>query len=59
VGLSVETFTYLSYLNTRHAFTGIQITDNGLDLLADYMEQIRDEIGYDIPLSGDHFGHFD
>jgi len=50
---------FLSYRNTRHAFTGIQVTDKGLDLLSNYVEQIRDAVGYDIPLSADHFGHFD
>ncbi|MEZ4774834.1 MAG: mandelate racemase/muconate lactonizing enzyme family protein [Bacteroidia bacterium] len=50
---------YLSYQNTRHAFTGIQVTDKGLDLLSNYVETIRNVVGYDIPLSADHFGHFD
>ncbi|WP_416864687.1 MAG: mandelate racemase/muconate lactonizing enzyme family protein [Imperialibacter sp.] len=50
---------YLSYQNTRHAFTGVQITDKGLDLLSNYVGMIRDVVGYDIPLSADHFGHFD
>ncbi|CAN5498491.1 mandelate racemase/muconate lactonizing enzyme family protein [soil metagenome] len=50
---------YMSYQNTRHAFTGIQVTDKGLDLLARYVNQIREVVGYDIPLSADHFGHFD
>lgn len=50
---------YLSYQNTRHAFTSIQITDKGLDELAKYVATIRDIVGYDIPLSADHQGHFD
>src|SRR5690606_13233932 len=50
---------YLSYQNTRHGLSAIQITDKGLDILSNYVGTIRDVIGYDIPLSGDHFGHFD
>ncbi len=50
---------YSSYQNTRHAFTAIQITDKGLDLLSQYVDTIRNAVGYDIPLSADHFGHFD
>ena len=51
--------SYLSYQNTRHAFTSIQITNKGLDELAKYVDTIRSIVGYDIPLSADHQGHFD
>ena len=50
---------YLYYQNTRHAFTSIQITNKGLDELAKYVDTIRSVVGYDIPLSADHQGHFD
>lgn len=50
---------YTSYGNTQHPFTQIQITDKGLDELAKMAEHIRSLVGYDIPLSTDHFGHFD
>ena len=50
---------YLSYQNTRHAFSSVMVTDKGLGLLKDYVAKIRDIVGYDIPLSADHFGHFD
>lgn len=50
---------YMSYGNTRHPFTQIQITDKGLDGLAKLVETVRGMLGYDIPLSTDHFGHFD
>lgn len=49
----------LSYNNTEHAFTSIQITDKGLDLLAEYVAKVREAVGYDIPLASDHYGHFD
>ena len=50
---------YISYQNTRHALTSVMVTDKGLGLLKDYVGKMRDIIGYDIPLSADHFGHFD
>ncbi len=50
---------YLSYQNTKHPFTSVQVTNKGLDLLAKYVGSIRDVVGYDVPLSADHFGHFD
>jgi L-alanine-DL-glutamate epimerase-like enolase superfamily enzyme len=45
--------------NTKHQFTQIQITDKGLDEIAKYVEMVRNAVGYEIPLSSDHFGHFD
>lgn len=50
---------YLSYANTRHPFTGIQITEKGLNELAKIVDNVRTMVGYEIPLSTDHYGHFD
>lgn len=50
---------YMSYENAMHPFTQIQITDKGLDELERIVEQVRSMVGYEIPLSTDHFGHFD
>jgi len=47
-------------LDTRHImhpFTGIQITNKGIDKLVEYVGTIRDIVGYEIPLAADHFGH--
>ena len=44
-------------VNTAHPFTGIQITEKGLDYLENYVKEVRDVIGYDVPLAVDHFGH--
>ncbi len=44
-------------VTTAHPFTGIQITEKGLDYLENYVKEIRDVIGYDVPLAVDHFGH--
>jgi L-alanine-DL-glutamate epimerase-like enolase superfamily enzyme len=42
---------------TMHPFTGIEITDKGIEILSDYVGGIREIIGMDVPLSSDHFGH--
>jgi L-alanine-DL-glutamate epimerase-like enolase superfamily enzyme len=49
----------MSYGSARHPFTQIQITEKGLEELAKIVETVRNMVGYDIPLSSDHFGHFD
>ncbi len=50
---------YGSYATTAHPFTAIQITDEGLEKMVDYVKQVRDIVGYEVPLAADHFGHFD
>jgi L-alanine-DL-glutamate epimerase-like enolase superfamily enzyme len=40
-----------------HPFTGIEITDKGIAWLSDWVGQIRETIGMEIPLSTDHYGH--
>lgn len=40
-----------------HPFTGIQLTAKGVSLLADYVAAVREAVGFDTPLSIDHFGH--
>src|SRR5690606_11673611 len=37
-------------INIAHPFTGIHITEKGLDILEEYVAQVREVIGYDIPL---------
>lgn len=47
-------------LETRdvmHPFTGIRLTDKGIQILCEYVETVREVIGYEIPLAVDHFGH--
>ncbi len=43
--------------NTAHPFTGIHITEKGLDYLEQYMADVRAEIGYEVPIAIDHLGH--
>jgi L-alanine-DL-glutamate epimerase-like enolase superfamily enzyme len=40
-----------------HPFTGIQVSPLGIEFLVDYVKQVRDVIGYEVPLAVDHFGH--
>lgn len=49
----------MSYANTLHPMTQIQITDKGLEELARIVENVRGMVGYDTPISSDHYGHFD
>lgn len=43
--------------NVPHPFTGIHVTEKGLDILEQYVKDVRDVIGYEVPLAIDHFGH--
>jgi gluconate/galactonate dehydratase len=43
--------------NVRHPFTGLHFTDKGLDLLEQYIGEVREVIGQEIPLAIDHVGH--
>ena len=40
-----------------HHATGIHITERGLDYLENYVREVREVIGYEIPLAIDHIGH--
>jgi L-alanine-DL-glutamate epimerase-like enolase superfamily enzyme len=50
---------YTDYANQEHPFTQIQITDKGLELLAETVADVRNAVGTEIPISTDHFGHID
>jgi L-alanine-DL-glutamate epimerase-like enolase superfamily enzyme len=41
----------------EHMFTGIEITHKGADLMANFMAVVREHVGWEVPLSVDHFGH--
>ena len=47
----------LESVEVMHPFTGIQLSDRGIEVLCQYVSEVRDEIGYEIPLAADHFGH--
>jgi L-alanine-DL-glutamate epimerase-like enolase superfamily enzyme len=43
--------------DVMHPFTGIQLTEKGIGHLCEYVAAVRQEIGYEVPLAVDHFGH--
>ena len=56
--LSMPSGTSLAYGDpTVGMLTGTEITDKGIALMCDYVAQVRDMVGMDIPLCADHFGH--
>ncbi len=45
------------YNNVPHPLTGIHVTELGFDALEQYVKEVRDVVGYEVPLAIDHFGH--
>jgi gluconate/galactonate dehydratase len=43
--------------NVMHPFTGLHFSDRGLDLMEQYLAEVRAEIGPEVPLAIDHLGH--
>jgi L-alanine-DL-glutamate epimerase-like enolase superfamily enzyme len=43
--------------NVKHPFTGLHFTEKGLDLMEQYLAEVREVIGPEIPLAIDHLGH--
>jgi L-alanine-DL-glutamate epimerase-like enolase superfamily enzyme len=50
-------YEYRANQHVMHPFTGIEITDKGIQWLSDYIGEIRTIVGAEIPLSSDHYGH--
>ena len=50
---------YMGYGWREHPFTQVQLTDKALDELAAVVAKVRSVTGYEIPISSDHYGHFD
>ncbi len=50
-------FDWQAYGQQMHPFTGVQITDKGIALMAEFVAVVREAIGYQVPLAADHFGH--
>jgi L-alanine-DL-glutamate epimerase-like enolase superfamily enzyme len=56
--LTMPSGTSLAYGDpTVGMLTGTEITDKGIALMGDYVAEIREMVGMDIPLCADHFGH--
>jgi L-alanine-DL-glutamate epimerase-like enolase superfamily enzyme len=49
--------TSRNFGNTQHMFTGMELTDKGIELMADYVAKVREVVGMEVPLAADHFGH--
>jgi L-alanine-DL-glutamate epimerase-like enolase superfamily enzyme len=43
--------------NIQHPFTHVRLTPKGIEMLCEYVEQVRDVVGYEVPIAADHFGH--
>ncbi|MCE5258533.1 MAG: mandelate racemase/muconate lactonizing enzyme family protein [Chloroflexi bacterium] len=43
--------------NVQHPFTGLHLTEKGLQCLEEYVAQVRSVIGDEVPLAVDHLGH--
>ena len=43
--------------NQPHPFIATEVTDKGIDRLCEYVAAVRENIGYEMPLSMDHLGH--
>ena len=43
--------------NVMHPFTGLHFSELGLDLLEQYIAEVREVIGMEVPLAIDHVGH--
>jgi L-alanine-DL-glutamate epimerase-like enolase superfamily enzyme len=41
----------------KHPFTGIQLSDKGAALMGERFAEARQEVGWEIPIASDHFGH--
>ncbi len=41
-----------------HPFTGIRLTEKGLSIFEDYCAKLRENLGWEIPIASDHYGHF-
>jgi L-alanine-DL-glutamate epimerase-like enolase superfamily enzyme len=59
MGRSYANGGYTDYWKKEHPFTQIQITDHGLEELQKIVENVRNVVGYEVPLCCDHFGHID
>jgi L-alanine-DL-glutamate epimerase-like enolase superfamily enzyme len=44
--------------NTSNTVTGCHLTEKGVDILADFVAEVRQRVGYEIPIATDHFGPF-
>ncbi len=41
----------------EHMFTGMELTHKGAEAMANFVAAVREQVGMEVPLSMDHFGH--
>ena len=59
MGRSYAQGGYTDYWKKDHPFTQVQITDKGIEEICKIVEGVRNAVGTEVPISVDHFGHFD
>ncbi len=47
----------LNINSIQHPFTHVRLTPKGIEILREYVEQVRAVVGYEVPIAADHFGH--
>jgi len=59
--LPVEDGTELARMldirSIQHPYTHVRLTQKGIQLLTEYVEQARSIVGDEVPIAADHFGH--
>lgn len=40
-----------------HMLTGLEVSDKGVELMADYVGRVREVVGWQVPIGTDHYGH--
>jgi L-alanine-DL-glutamate epimerase-like enolase superfamily enzyme len=48
---------FFGVYSVMHPFTGLHVTEKGLDVMEQYVTDVRSVIGYEVPVAVDHFGH--
>ena len=41
----------------QHPYTHVRLRPKGIQMLREYVEQVRAVVGYEVPIAADHFGH--
>ena len=47
----------LNLQTLQHPFTHVRLTPKGIDSICQYVAEVREVVGDDVPISADHFGH--
>jgi len=47
----------LDIYSIQHPFTHVRLTKKGIDMICEYVAEIRAVVGDEVPIAADHFGH--